>query len=81
MVVWSAAVMDARLIDAAKRNDPAAIRASIKQNVDVNAVAAEGATALHWAAEWDDVETELPKESTARGISGFLRRQRPHCAR
>ena len=52
----SAGVIDLRLVDAAKRNDPAAIRALIKQNIDVSAAAADGATALHWAAEWDDLE-------------------------
>lgn len=51
-----AAVADLRLVDAAKRNDPVAIRALIKQNIDVNVAAADGATALHWAAEWDDLE-------------------------
>lgn len=50
----SAAEPDARLVDAAMRKDSAAIRDLIKQNVDVNATAPDGATALHWAAEWDD---------------------------
>lgn len=52
-----AAVPDTRLIDAAKRNDRAAVRALILQNVDVNSAAPDGATALHWAAEWDAVES------------------------
>ena len=30
---------------------------SLKQGVDVNAARADGATALLWAAHWDDLET------------------------
>src|SRR5262245_29490254 len=56
---WSAvaaAASDGRLIDAVKRHDTAAARSLIKAGVDVNATQADGATALHWAAQWDDVE-------------------------
>jgi ankyrin repeat protein len=42
---------------AAKRQDKAAVRALLKQRTDVNATESDGATALHWAAHWDDLET------------------------
>jgi uncharacterized protein len=54
---WAAAI-DVRLVDAAKRQDRAAVRALIKdKSVDVNARHPDGATALLWAAQWDDLET------------------------
>src|SRR6185503_8743311 len=45
------------LIDAAKNADTAALRSLLKQRVDVNAAAADGTTALHWASYRDDVES------------------------
>src|SRR6185503_3896457 len=51
------AAADHRLAQAAKNKDKAAIRLLLKQKLDVNAPEADGATALHWAAHWDDVET------------------------
>jgi hypothetical protein len=39
----------ARLVDAVKSGDAAAIRAFIQQRVDVNAPESDGTTALHWA--------------------------------
>ena len=48
------AASDARLVDAAKRADPAAVQSLLKNGVDVNSVLADGTTALHWAAEIDD---------------------------
>jgi ankyrin repeat protein len=48
---------DRRLPDAAKKQDKAAIRELLKQHADVNARQPDGATALHWAAHWDDLET------------------------
>ena len=53
----AAADADHRLADAAKKKDKAAIRLLLKQKVDINAAQPDGATALHWAAYWDDVET------------------------
>jgi ankyrin repeat protein len=47
---------DTRLIDAARKADKVALRALVKQKVDVNTRAGDGSTALHWAAHWDDVE-------------------------
>lgn len=43
--------------DAARLQDRAAIRAMLKQKGDVNAPQPDGATALHWATHWDDIET------------------------
>ncbi len=52
-----AAGPDARLADAAKKMDRAAIRALLEQRSDVNAPQVDGTTALHWAAYQDDLET------------------------
>jgi ankyrin repeat protein len=48
---------DRRLADAAKHRDLAAVRALVAQRADVNVPQPDGATALHWASHWDDVET------------------------
>src|SRR5438105_9099398 len=45
------------LIDAAKNVDHDAVRALLKQGVNVNAAEGDGTTALHWASYRDDVET------------------------
>ena len=52
----SAATADVRLIDAARNSDVETVRALLKQRspaIDVNAAAADGATALHWAVHRD----------------------------
>jgi uncharacterized protein len=51
-----AADPDLRLVDAAKRQDRAAVKTLLAQRADVKAVQADGAGPLHWAAHWDDVE-------------------------
>src|SRR3989442_10095618 len=52
----AAAAPDIRLVDAfAERNTPLA-RTLLKEGVDVNIARADGATALLWAAHWDDRE-------------------------
>jgi ankyrin repeat protein len=45
-----------RLADLAKQQDRTAVRTLVASGVDVNVPHADGATALHWAAHWDDVE-------------------------
>ena len=45
------------LIDAVKASDRAAIRTLLQQRADVNATEPDGATALHWAARTNDLET------------------------
>jgi ankyrin repeat protein len=53
----SAADTPARLIDAIKAGNRAAVAALLKQPAEVNARAADGTTPLHWAVRVDDVET------------------------
>jgi ankyrin repeat protein len=48
---------DRRLVEAVKKQDTAAVRALLKERVDVNARQGDGATPLHWAAHRDDAET------------------------
>ena len=48
---------DQRLVQAAARGDAAAIRLLLRERVDVNAVDADGATALHFAVWSDDLAT------------------------
>lgn len=47
---------DRRVLDAVKSKNKQALQALLKQRVDVNAPQGDGATALHWAAHWDDLE-------------------------
>lgn len=44
------------LIDAARNNDPSKAQLLIDKKADVNLAAADGTTALHWAAHHDDIE-------------------------
>jgi ankyrin repeat protein len=44
------------LVDAAKRRDRAAVRTLLGQRIDVNQRQADGATALHWGAYWDEAD-------------------------
>jgi ankyrin repeat protein len=48
---------DVRLVEAAQKRDRQAVQTLLKARVDVNAAQGDGATALHWAVHWDDVET------------------------
>jgi ankyrin repeat protein len=45
------------LIDAAKNVDHEAVRALLKQGINVNSAEPDGTTALHWASYRDDLET------------------------
>ena len=45
-----------RLIDATKRDDAAAVRSLLSQRADVNAADADGSTALHWAAQRNNLQ-------------------------
>jgi ankyrin len=44
------------LIEAVRNQDPDAVRALLTEQVDVNAPQPDGATALHWAVHWENVE-------------------------
>src|SRR5205809_2875330 len=48
---------DLRLVNAVKAKDKDAVRSLLNEKVDVNVPLADGATALQWAADWDDLET------------------------
>jgi ankyrin repeat protein len=50
----SAASSDLRLVDAVAERNTALARTLVKEGIDVNAARADGATALLWAAHWDD---------------------------
>ncbi len=49
------AASDLRLIQAVKGRDEASVRALLKQRADVNTKQGDGATALHWAANADNL--------------------------
>jgi ankyrin repeat protein len=51
-----AAAPSSDVADAAANNNSEAIRSLIQRHADVNAPQADGTTALHWAARWDDLE-------------------------
>lgn len=53
---WGATATDLRLLEAVKNTDAKAVRTLLAQHVDVNAHEADGSTALHWAAERDNLE-------------------------
>src|SRR6185295_9097835 len=46
-----------RLTEAVKARDHQTVRALLRERVDVNVPLADGATALHWAVHWNDLET------------------------
>jgi len=52
----AAPATDTRVADAAMQGNREAVRALLKQAVDVNAAQGDGMTALHWAASKDDAE-------------------------
>ena len=56
MIAWllSCLLSGVPLVDAVKQHDHDAVRALLRQHVDVNAPEGDGATALHWAAYEDD---------------------------
>ena len=57
LVAVGANAADLPLVDAVKAQDAAVVRTLLDDGADVNAPQPDGATALHWAAYRDDVET------------------------
>jgi ankyrin repeat protein len=53
----SVAAADRRVVEAAREREREVVRSLIQQQADVNGREPDGATALHWAAHWDEVET------------------------
>lgn len=53
----SAATTDTRVVDAARQRDRQALRTALRAGADVNGPQPDGATALHWVAQWDDLES------------------------
>src|SRR5688572_8308254 len=47
---------DRLVVDAVKGRDKELVRLLLKQKIDVNVPQPDGATALHWAAHWDDLD-------------------------
>jgi ankyrin repeat protein len=54
--VGAFAASNSPLADAAMKGDRAAVQSLVQQKVDLNAVQADGATAIQWAAYRDDLE-------------------------
>jgi len=50
------AAADLRLIDAVKKSDARTAKSLVASKVDINATEVDGSTALHWAAQRDNVE-------------------------
>ena len=57
VVSLGAAGADLRLVEAAKNKDWEAVGVLVRQELDVNTAQADGATALHWAAYWNERDT------------------------
>jgi len=55
VALGTAAAADLRLIEAAKSGNEAATRSLLGQRVDVNAAQGDGSTALHFAADADNL--------------------------
>jgi ankyrin repeat protein len=53
----AAETSDSRLVDAARNQDPKAVRTLLGQKVDINARSSDGSTALLWLAHWNDLDT------------------------
>lgn len=53
----ASAAHDDSLAAAVQRQDRQAVRALLEQRPNVNVPLPDGATAIHWAAQWDDLDT------------------------
>ena len=61
--------------DAAMKGDKAALRTLLAQKADVNAPQVDGATALHWASHWDDLELPVPGPVTKAAQEAWAERE------
>jgi ankyrin repeat protein len=50
------AAQSSEVADAVENHNPEGVRALLQRKADVNVPQADGTTALHWAAHWDDLE-------------------------
>jgi len=57
ILIGSGLIRAAEIADAEMNQNSDAVRALLAKKVDVNAAQADGTTALHWAARWNDLET------------------------
>jgi ankyrin repeat protein len=57
MIARVAAADDLRLVEAARNRDHQAVRTLLNQRFDVDVRSHDGATALLWAAHWNDLDT------------------------
>lgn len=55
--IFSVQVAASDIADAMQQGDFTVVRNLINEGVDVNEPQVDGATALHWASQWDDVRT------------------------
>ncbi len=65
---------DAKLVDAVKNHDKEAVRSLLKEHIDVNTPEADGTSALHWAAHYNDLETAqllLHAGANAKAVSRY----------
>src|SRR4051812_5816674 len=56
LMVGNLAAAGSEVADAVMRKDKPAVRSLVQKKMDVNAAQIDGATALYWAVEQDDVE-------------------------
>lgn len=57
LILFAACAQASQIADAVMHRDSAAVRTLLAAKADVNEPQADGTTALHWAARWDDLET------------------------
>ncbi len=69
LVCTAATAVDRRLVDAAKHRDWEAVKTLIAHGADVNVGQPDGATALHWAAHWNELEAARALLGAGAGVN------------